>query len=298
MYLLTYTYRNNQNVGFLSKNKNHIIPVENIFKKLNISIPTDMNSIIEFSNDKLIKDIKNILQTYNEELFDMSDVKINAPIPYPKRNLFCLGKNYLDHINEVKHMTNVGVDIPKQPIYFSKTAFPAVGINDNILSHKNITESIDYEVELAIIIGKAGKNIDVNKAEEYIFGYTIANDVSARDLQMSHIQWHKGKCLDTFCPMGPFIVHKSELPLPLDLEIKCSINGEIRQSSKTSNMIFDIPYIISNLSKGITLYPGDIILTGTPSGVGMGFKPPKFLKAGDIIDCYIEKIGTLTNIVK
>lgn len=298
MYLLTYTYKENQSVGFLSIDKSHIIPAENVFNKLNISIPSDMNSLIQSVNDGVINDIRNILRNYNDETIDISDIKINAPIPYPKRNLFCLGKNYLDHINEVKHMTNVGVDIPKQPIYFSKTAFPAIGTNDYILNHEDITTSLDYEVELAIIIGKSGKNIELKKAEEYIFGYTIVNDVSARDLQMSHIQWHKGKCLDTFCPMGPFIVHKSELPLPLELEIKCSINGEERQSSKTSNMIFDIPYIISNLSKGITLYPGDIILTGTPSGVGMGFKPPKFLKSGDKINCCIENIGTLSNIVK
>lgn len=298
MYTLSYIYKGQENIGFLNKNKDYIIPSNYIFSKLNITVPNNMCELIEAMDESKIEDIYNIINTYTENIIALSEVKIIAPIPYPKRNVFCLGKNYLDHINEVKHMSNVSVDIPQKPIYFSKTAFPAIGTNDYILSHSEVTNSLDYEVELAIIIGKEGTNISYDNAEDFIFGYTIANDVSARDLQMEHIQWHKGKCLDTFCPMGPYIVHKSRLPLPIDLDIKSFVNDTERQSSKTSLMIFNIPQIISDLSKGITLYPGDIILTGTPSGVGMGFHPPKFLKPGDKIECYIENIGTLINTVK
>lgn len=298
MYLITYLYNNNEYIGFLSSDKKNIISGKSIFSRLNQDEPTNMNKFIDICTDTLINEINNLIKSYSGPLINIKEVKILAPIPYPKRNLFCLGKNYLDHINEVKHMKNVGVDIPSNPIYFSKTAYPAKGNNDYILSHEGITNSIDYEVELAVIIGKEGKNILPENVEDHIFGYTIANDISARDLQVSHVQWHKGKCLDTFCPMGPVIVHKSLLPLPLNLEIKCFVNNEERQSSTTSNMIFDIYSIISDLSKGITLQKGDIILTGTPAGVGMGFKPPKFLKSGDKVECYIEKIGSLCNYVK
>ncbi len=153
-------------------------------------------------------------------------------------------------------------------------------------------------MELAVIIGKKCRNVSVSEAEDVIFGYTIANDISARDLQQDHTQWHKGKSLDTFCPMGPVIAHKSSISFPPALEIKCYVNKELRQNGKTEQLIFDIPEIINDLTSGITLYPGDIILTGTPAGVGAGFKPPKYLLPGDTLDCVIEGIGTLSNTVK
>ncbi len=218
-----------------------------------------------------------------------------APIPYPKRNVFCIGKNYEEHAREIK-ITKISDNfIPENPIYFTKVASPAIATGDNICFSKEVTTQVDYEAELAVIIGKEGTNIKPEEAEEYIFGYTVANDVSARDLQVKHKQWFKAKSLDTFCPMGPVIVHKNEIAYPLELNIQCRVNGELRQNSNTRNMIFDIAYIISDLSKGFTLKPGDIICTGTPAGVGMGFEPPKMLKHGDIVECYVESIGTITN---
>jgi 2-keto-4-pentenoate hydratase/2-oxohepta-3-ene-1,7-dioic acid hydratase in catechol pathway len=228
----------------------------------------------------------------------LENIKIMAPIPYPRRNIICLGKNYIKHAEEVARTIKGGGDFPSEPIYFSKFASPAIGTGDYIMAHENITSCLDYEVELAVVIGKNGRNIKRDEAEEYIFGYTIINDITARDLQKTHGQWFRGKSLDTFCPMGPCILHKSEVPFPVKLDISLSVNGELRQSSNTEEMTFDIAYIISQLSEGIELKAGDIIATGTPEGVGIGFDPPRYLKPGDVVSCTIEKIGTLTNTVK
>lgn len=225
----------------------------------------------------------------------LDEIKLLAPIPYPPRNVFCLGKNYADHAQEIKMTQISDTGIPDCPIYFTKIASPAIAHGDQIRFSPQVTQQVDYEVELAVVIGKAGRDIKAQEAEDYVFGYTIANDISARDLQGAHKQWFKGKSLDTFCPMGPVLVHKSVLPMPVELNIQCRVNGELRQDSNTREMIFDIPAIISDLSRGLTLLPGDIIMTGTPSGVGMGFEPPRLLADGDIVECYIEKIGKLVN---
>ena len=229
-----------------------------------------------------------------EYAIPLEEVKLLAPIPAPARNMICLGKNYPSHINELKGHTFTD-KLPEHPIYFTKPDHTVIGTEEAILLHKSSTSKVDYEVELAVIIGKKGMDIPKEKAEEYIFGYTVANDVSARDLQQDHTQWYKGKSLTTHCPMGPWIVHKSVLPLPLSLDLKCYINGELRQQGNTRDLIFDIPAIISDLSRGYELRPGDVILTGTPAGVGMCFDPPKYLQAGDRVICQIEKIGILTN---
>lgn len=296
MYFLTYLFNKEEKIGILSKNK--IIPLDIIYNKLNLNPPTDMLSFIKTSNDSLIEKINNTAASMVNNSIELDQVKILAPIPYPENDVICLGKNYIDHAKEVMGLTSDNLDIPTQPIYFSKRANPAIGNNEIIMKHSSITDSVDYEVELAIIIGKDGINIKKEEAQDYIFGYTIANDISARNLQKKHIQWFKGKSLNTFCPMGPYIVHKSLIPFPVHLDIKCFINGELRQNSNTKNLIFDIPYIISDLSKGMKLNAGDIIMTGTPSGVGLGFKPFKFLKSGDKIECFIEGIGTLTNYIE
>ncbi|MBF7097808.1 fumarylacetoacetate hydrolase family protein [Alkalibacter mobilis] len=227
-----------------------------------------------------------------------NEIKIESPIPYPKRNVFCLGKNYLDHAEEIKSIPGASSQVPTNPIYFTKVAYPTIGNEDEILNFKNITDSLDYEVELAVIIGKKGTNIPPDKAREHIFGYTIGNDISVRNIQMKHTQWFKGKSFDTCCPLGPVITTADEISYPPDLRILSRVNGEIRQDSRTSMLIFDLDYIISDLSNGITLYPGDIILTGTPAGVGFGFDPPKTLKPGDEIECEIEGIGTLVNYIE
>jgi 2-keto-4-pentenoate hydratase/2-oxohepta-3-ene-1,7-dioic acid hydratase in catechol pathway len=296
MYLLTYNYDGASYIGFLNKNENGVIPANVIFNKLNKSVPADMIDLIEILNTLNVENLKEYVEICDNESIDLEKIKIIAPIPYPKRNVICLGKNYLDHINEVKSLKNVNADVPVKPIYFSKIASPAIGQNDVIDPH--YVKELDYEVELAIIIGKKCKEIKKENAEQYIFGYTVANDISARDIQTGHIQWFKGKSFDTFCPLGPYIILKDDVEFPPALQIKSYVNGELRQNSNTNKLIFDIPTIIEDLSSGITLYPGDIILTGTPAGVGAGFNPPNYLKSGDKIECFIEKIGTLTNTIK
>lgn len=232
----------------------------------------------------------------------LADVMLEAPIIRPRRNIFCVGKNYLDHVKEVAKSglgsgTTSSAAAPEYPIFFSKVPESVIGHQASILSHEGLTEQLDYEAELALIIGKQGRGISQEEALDYVWGYTIINDVSARDLQKRHQQWHLAKSLDSFCPMGPWLVSKDEINHQ-DTLVKCWVNGELRQNSSTSQFIFDISTIIATLSAGITLYPGDIIATGTPSGVGMGFSPPKFLKPGDVVTIEIDGIGKLENTVR
>ncbi|WP_373844902.1 fumarylacetoacetate hydrolase family protein [Clostridium sp.] len=294
MKFITYDYKGEEKIGVLEDKG--ILDFESIFYKIGEeNPPKDMVSLIKYLDEGKLNEIEKVLKNNSLQGLSSDMVKLKAPIPYPKRNVFCLGKNYEEHAREIKLTRITGNEIPEVPIYFTKVASPAIGSGDSIEFSSEVTRQVDYEVELGVIIGKDGKNIKKEEAEDYIFGYTIINDVSARDLQGSHIQWFKGKSLDTFCPMGPCIVHKNEVPFPVNLDIKCFVNGELRQNSNTKNLIFDIPYIISDLSKGLTLKAGDIIATGTPSGVGMGFNPIKVLKAGDSIECHMEKIGNLVN---
>ncbi|AHM57969.1 YisK (plasmid) [Peptoclostridium acidaminophilum DSM 3953] len=297
MKFVTFESEGKQNIGILSKEG--VVKMSDIFKALGKDeYPKDMNGFIGMCNESLLADI---IHADSLELtqISMDDVRICAPIPYPRRNVICIGKNYSDHVKEMEGSpTAIGSERPESPIYFTKSAWPAIGDGDAICSHEDLTSQLDYEVELAVIIGKGGRDIPSEKAFEHIFGYTIVNDVSARDLQSSRKQWFKGKSLDTFTPMGPCILHRDSVPFPPDLSIESHVNGERRQSSRTANMIFGIPEIISDISKGFTLIEGDIICTGTPSGVGAGFKPQRFLKKGDIVRIDIEGIGTLTNHVK
>ncbi|MCT4562874.1 MAG: fumarylacetoacetate hydrolase family protein [Maledivibacter sp.] len=298
MYFITYIHDNTEEIGIVLKQQKRIFPMKEVFKYIDMNCPETMNDFIDIAADNLIKDIKGVLNDGKLKGIPEEDVKLSAPIPYPRRNIICLGKNYIDHAKETRGIPGGTDDIPKSPIYFSKIAAPAISDGDIILNHSEITDMVDYEVELAVIIGKDGINIKAQEAEEHIFGYTIVNDVSARDVQMKHGQWFKGKSLKTHCPMGPYIAHKTLIPFPIELDITCKVNNEIRQNSNTKNLIFDIPYIISDLSKGMGLRAGDIIITGTPAGVGLGFNPCKYLRPGDKVECYIEKIGTLTNMVE
>lgn len=300
MYLATYMHNENTFIGFLNKEKTGIISLAGLYSqfgdKYNLGkVPMDMLNFIEMADIEVLEKIIEEEET-NQLTTKLNEVKLCAPIPYPRRNVFCIGKNYLDHAKEVGAVFG---DIPTNPTIFSKLASPAIGDGDFIDSHPGIVEKLDYEVELAVVIGKEGKDITREEAENYIFGYTILNDVSARTLQQIHEQWHKGKSLDTFCPMGPFLVHKNEIKSPENLGIQCKVNGEIVQNSNTSNLIFDIGTIISVISQGLTLKPGDIIATGTPAGVALGFEPEdKYLKPGDVVECIIENIGSLKNTIK
>lgn len=219
-----------------------------------------------------------------------------APIPHPVQDVICLGINYMAHAEESARYKKeaFGGERPFA-VYFSKRVSEATGTGAEIPSHKELVQDLDYEAELAVIIGKDAKNVPVSEVKNYIFGYTVINDVSARTLQTRHKQWYFGKSLDGFLPMGPCIVTAEEFPYPPRLSIQSRVNGELRQDSSTELMIFGIDYVVSELSAGMTLKAGTIIATGTPAGVGMGFDPPRFLKPGDVVECSIEGIGTLVN---
>jgi 2-keto-4-pentenoate hydratase/2-oxohepta-3-ene-1,7-dioic acid hydratase in catechol pathway len=229
----------------------------------------------------------------------LSGVKLLAPIARPRRNIFCVGKNYHEHAKEFSQSgfdtsAAKGETAPEFPVVFTKAPSTVVADGDSVLSFSAITSQLDYEAELAVVIGKAGRGISKADALAHVWGYTIVNDVTARDLQQKHRQWFLGKSMDTFCPMGPWIVTADEVD-SANLGVKCWINDELRQDANTRDLIFDIPTIIETISAGMTLQPGDVIATGTPAGVGIGFKPPKFLKAGDVMKISIDKLGTLTN---
>ncbi len=222
-----------------------------------------------------------------------------APITHPQQDIICLGINYMAHAEESARYKQeaFGGERP-YPIYFSKRVNEAVAHGGIVPAYENLVDSLDYEVELAVVIGKDAKNVSKEDAYNYVFGYTILNDISARNLQTRHKQWYFGKSLDGFTPIGPCIVTVDEFVNPPELAIKSYVNGELRQNSNTNLLIFDVAHVISELSQGMTLKAGTIIAMGTPAGVGMGFVPPNFLKSGDTITCEIEKIGQLTNIVK
>lgn len=225
---------------------------------------------------------------------------LEAPIPAPPKNLLCVGKNYHDHAREFSgsgydsSSTSAQDAIPKLPIIFTKSANTIAGPTATVPLFPGLDQQVDYEAELAVVIGKGGRGISKSEALSYVFGYTVVNDVTARDIQAAHKQWYLGKSLDGYCPMGPWIVTADELDAS-DLAIRCRVNGELRQDARTRDLIFDIPTLVETISAGITLEPGDVICTGTPAGVGLGFKPPRFLREGDVVEVEIEGIGTLRN---
>jgi 2-keto-4-pentenoate hydratase/2-oxohepta-3-ene-1,7-dioic acid hydratase in catechol pathway len=231
----------------------------------------------------------------------MADLRLTAPLPKPRRNIFCVGKNYFEHAREFAgsgfdSSAKSGGDIPAFPIYFSKVPESVVG-PDAAVEMPAASSAIDYEAELTVVIGKGGKGISKADALKHVWGYTIINDVTARDWQGRHSQWLLGKSFDTFCPMGPWLVSADELD-GTNTRVRCYVNDELRQDASTTDLIFDIPTLIETLSAGITIYPGDLIATGTPVGVGIGFKPPKYLKSGDMLRVEIDGIGALSNPVR
>lgn len=253
----------------------------------------DMDSLIQADRKELDAAIQ------AAETFPLSEVTLLAPIPRPRQDVICLGINYHAHAEEAARYSAEAFTKERPiPIYFSKRVTEAVAPDGFIESHPGLVERLDYEVELAVIIGKTARNVKAADVADYIFGYTILNDVSARMLQTTHKQWYFGKSLDGFTPIGPCITTADEIAFPPALKISASVNGELRQDATTDLLITGIADIIEELSSGMTLLPGTIIATGTPAGVGMGFDPPKFLKAGDIVECTIEKIGTLRNTVR
>lgn len=233
---------------------------------------------------------------------DFREVIFMPPITQPSKDVICVGKNYAKHAAEYAHSgydsssTDINDVIPEAPIMFTKAARTMIGASDDIIVPWNITQSVDYEAELGVIIGREGRFISEESAYDHVWGYTVVNDMTARDLQSRHKQWLLGKSIDTFCPIGPWIVTADELD-PEDMDVSCWVNGERRQHANTRDLIFNIPSIIAAASASMTMCPGDIIATGTPAGVGVGFQPPKFLKIGDSVKVEISGIGVIENTI-
>jgi 2-keto-4-pentenoate hydratase/2-oxohepta-3-ene-1,7-dioic acid hydratase in catechol pathway len=292
MRLVTYVDNsNNAKTGLL--NNNTVVPLEQL------DISNDMNEII--------KDFENVKKIIGENKIesltslDISDIKLLAPIPRPLRNIMCVGKNYHDHAQE---FYGSGFDssgkkaVADFPVIFTKATTSVIATDENIILANDYTNTTDYEGELGLILSKGGKNIKPEDAYDYIFGYTIINDVSARNIQKQHEQWFIGKSPDTYCPMGPAIVTSDEIGDVTKLKLKTTVNGEVRQDSIVERLIFDIPTLLSTISKTMTLEVCDIIATGTPAGVGIGFEPPVYLKSGDQVEVSIDKLGVLRNTIK
>lgn len=293
MKLLTYREKGQKKecLGVLQCHKQSVIPVS----ELGINYET-MNELIQKADEEELKSLKEAASSEKEFSKKLEDIEILAPIPVPMQDIICLGVNYKAHAEESARYKKEEFDLKAEyPVYFSKRVNEAVGHLHGIPVHKDMVDSLDYEVELALIIGKDAKDVAACRAYEYIFGYTILNDMSARNIQTRHKQWYFGKSLNGFTPMGPWLVTEDEFQRPPSLHIRSRVNGEVRQDSSTDLLIFDIPYVIEELSKGMTLKAGTIISMGTPAGVGMGFVPPRFLKAGDLVECEIENIGVLSN---
>lgn len=283
-----------EKIGIFNNDETRVLDVNEILNKNFLS----MIDVIENINNKDLEVLAKakIDSRYQGNL--VKDIKICSPIKRPIHDIMCVGVNYKDHLEETQKNFDKEFEKPKKIVYFSKRAYDIIGPEDSVKSRMDLDKKLDYEVELAVIIGKKGKDILEEDVEEYIFGYSIFNDFSARELQQSHVQWYRGKSLDTYSAMGPVILHKSALPFPIEVDIKSFVNGELRQSSNTRLFLANIPKIISEISTGITLEAGDIIITGTPAGVGLGFNPPKFLKKGDQVICEIPEIGKLKNIIE
>ncbi|MFB6465277.1 fumarylacetoacetate hydrolase family protein [Cytobacillus sp. Hz8] len=297
MKFVTAKYQEEVFVGLVHHQDTFVLPIKKAEGKMTgkSNLPDTMIECIMLGDEFLAKvtDIEQWVEKHEESalLLPIEEVELLAPIPRPRKNIFCVGKNYAEHAIELGSKA----DIPEHPMIFTKAPTTVIGANTSVLNHLEVTKELDYEGELAVIIGKEGRGIKREDALNYVFGYTIINDVTARDLQARHKQYFIGKSLDTSCPMGPWIVHSSSISNPNHLNIETKINGETRQKSNTEQFIFPVEEIISVLSKGMTLEPGDIIATGTPAGVGKGYKPPRFLKPGDLIEISIENIGTLKN---
>lgn len=302
MYFLTYELNDAPAIGLLTADKGHVIPLTAAERHYfgETTLPTSMLLLIQ-QGESAVQRIKTLAGKVAMDkdcplLIPLNSVRILAPIPRPTKNIFCIGRNYAEHAMESDKNADPNVLIPKHPVIFTKAPTTVIGPGDSINSHSRITSALDYEVELAVIIGKRASYVSKAEAMDYVFGYTILNDITGRDLQKQHMQWFRGKSLDTSAPMGPYLVHKSAIS-PDNLAVTSKVNGELRQNANTSSFIFDIPTLISTISAGITLEPGDIIATGTPAGVGAYMNPPKFLKPGDVVELSITGLGVLKNTV-
>jgi len=296
MRFVTYMHKSAQAVGLFDTDTESVIPLREAEQRIlgQNTLPDCLHSLIGMG-EKALDVLRAVLKgkTCTLHRLPLASLTLLAPIPRPAKNVFCVGRNYLEHVTEI----NASNPIPEYPVVFSKVPTAVIGPGALVDGHADVTRSLDYEGELALVIGKKAYKVPEKDAFGYVFGYTILNDITARDLQKRHVQWMLGKGLDTFCPMGPHITHSSLIPDPTKLHLETRVNGEVRQSASVSEMIFSIPRIIACISQGMTLEPGDIIATGTPSGVGAGFNPPKFLKKGDVVEISISELGSLCNTI-
>jgi 2-keto-4-pentenoate hydratase/2-oxohepta-3-ene-1,7-dioic acid hydratase in catechol pathway len=298
MRLVTFDFNNVQEVGVLNADTNSIVRLALAAPDL----PGHMNALIDLGDDGLKAIDAAIVGASDDARVSLADVHLLSPIPTPKRDVMCVGRNYHEHAQEFHDSgfdaTAGATAIPDHPIIFTKATTSVCGDGDPILSHLDTTGTVDYEGELALIIGTEGRGIAKADAFKHVYGYTVCNDVTARTWQHQHKQWFIGKSLDSFCPLGPVILTADEAGHPDTFHLKTMVNGEVRQDASVADLIFDIPTLIECISAGITLKPGDILATGTPVGVGIGYEPPIFLKPGDSVSVTIDPIGTITNPVE
>jgi 2-keto-4-pentenoate hydratase/2-oxohepta-3-ene-1,7-dioic acid hydratase in catechol pathway len=295
MLLITFIEAGRRKLGVLDHTRREVIDLARAAPHL----PRDMLAFIALGDPARAE--VHELMIAGEAHVPLAQVRLAAPIPRPARNVFCVGKNYRDHVQELQRpgSTIASKDaMPEVPIIFTKAPTAVIGPNEPIPAWLDPTQSTDYEGELAVVIGAGGRGIPRAEAMRHVYGYTIVNDVTSRVLQGRHQQWFLGKSLDGFCPMGPAIMTADEVPDVGTLRVQTRVNGEVRQDAPVSDLLFDIPTLIETLSRTMTLEPGDLIATGTPAGVGMGFKPPKYLKTGDLVSISIDPIGTLENPVE
>ncbi len=294
MRLVTYEIEHKSGLGVISRDGSWVYPLASLdmdyktMQELIENISDSEKQLLEYASGQDPYKVRGAAP--------IGEVSLLAPIPHPRQDVICLGINYMAHAEESARFKKEAFDGERPyAVYFSKRVNRATDPGAGIPSHRDIVTDLDYEAELAVIIGREASHVREEDVKDYIFGYTIINDVSARTLQTRHKQWYFGKGLDGFLPMGPCIATVDELSYPPKVQVQSRVNGELRQDSNTEQLIFDISHIVSELSRGMTLQPGTIIATGTPAGVGMGFDPPKFLVPGDVVECTIEGIGTIAN---
>lgn len=300
MKLLTYlTSDNEQRAAFVHNNK--AVDLEDFGDLTNFPLPDNLLELIDMGIE-VIAEINALLEDIseadlNEISYELNEIQITAPIPKPRKNIIGIGLNYTEHVAESARTLDTTGKLPQKPIIFSKPPTTVTGPNTEVLLNANLTQQLDWEVELAVVIAKKGKYVAKENALDYVFGYTIINDISARDCRREG-QWIVSKGQDTFAPMGPFLITKDEIENPHNLNLSLKLNGVEKQNSNTQFMLFNINDLIEDLSIVFTLEPGDIIATGTPAGVGAGRNPQEWMKDGDVMECYVEGIGTLINTVK
>lgn len=300
MKLLTYkTQESEARLGFLHNNQ--IVDMEDFGETVNFPLPSTMLELIDMGVE-VIPEINDLLADLDQESLDeisysLDEAVILAPIPKPRKNIIGIGLNYTEHVAESARNLDTTGKLPQKPIIFSKPPTAVIGTNKNILLNKKLTQQLDWEVELAVVIGKKGKYVAKENAMDYVFGYTVINDISARDCRREG-QWIVSKGQDTFAPMGPFIVTKDEIENPHNLNLSLKLNGVEKQNSNTKFLLFNINDLIEDLSTVFTIEPGDIIATGTPAGVGAGRTPQEWMWDGDIVEATVEGIGTIVNTVK